>query len=239
MDYDDLTLLQRHHPAWRLLRADNAPLVLGFLGPVFVEDNTRSLPAVELESRLDDELYGLNAGAGATDDPPYPRSARAYLDEWCGPEHGWLRRFYPPDSDDPYVEATPALESAYAWVRGLRGREFVGTESRLHTVVDLLRQMVYGAETDPEARLTELHRRRAILDGEIAAAERGEVDVLDDVFGESVRLEQERIAWPHVESALDRALHSTRRCTRPGATDAGTTQRIMSDGSERGTAGRP
>ncbi len=62
---------------------------------------------------------------------------------------------------------------------GLRSRTFVGTESRLHTVVELLRQIVYGAETDADARLAELRRRRAELDAEIAAVERGEVPVLD------------------------------------------------------------
>ncbi|WP_316959709.1 DUF3375 family protein [Streptomyces sp. TRM68367] len=32
------------------------------------------------------------------------------------------------------------------------------TESRLSTIFDLLRQMAFGAETDPEARLAELNR---------------------------------------------------------------------------------
>ncbi len=55
---------------------------------------------------------------------------------------------------------TPAFEKAYAWVMSLKGRPFVGTESRLHTVVDLLRQIVHGTEADPELRLAELRRRR-------------------------------------------------------------------------------
>lgn len=63
---------------------------------------------------------------------------------------------------------------------GLRERSFVGTESRLHTVVELLRQIVYGAEMDPDARLAELRRRRDEIDAQIAAVERGEVSVLDD-----------------------------------------------------------
>jgi hypothetical protein len=38
-----------------------------------------------------------------------------------------------------------------AWVRGLRDRSFVGTESRLNTVFELLRQLVFGSETDTGA----------------------------------------------------------------------------------------
>jgi len=37
MRFDDIDALRQHSPAWRLLRADNAPLVLSFLGRVFVE----------------------------------------------------------------------------------------------------------------------------------------------------------------------------------------------------------
>jgi hypothetical protein len=45
MDFDELDLLRRADPAWKLLRADNAPLVLSFLRKVFVEDNVRSISA--------------------------------------------------------------------------------------------------------------------------------------------------------------------------------------------------
>lgn len=73
----------------------------------------------------------------------------------------------------------PAFERAYAWVGGLRARSFVGTASRLETVFHLLRQIVHGAESDPQARLVELRRRRDQLDHEIERVEAGELTVLD------------------------------------------------------------
>ncbi|CAN5625889.1 DUF3375 domain-containing protein [soil metagenome] len=66
-------------------------------------------------------------------------------------------------------------------MQDLRTRSFIGTESRLHTIFELLRQMVIGADADPEQRLVDLHRRRALLDAEIERAQRGQVDVLDPV----------------------------------------------------------
>ena len=63
MLHDDIAIL-RGSPAWRLLRADNAPLILSFLGTVFVEENVREISASELAARLDDELYSL-ASAGS------------------------------------------------------------------------------------------------------------------------------------------------------------------------------
>jgi len=177
MEYDAITALWEKHPGWRLLRATNAPLVLAFLGHHFVEDNQGASAAGPLAAALDDLLYTLNAAT--PDEPRFPRSATDYLDAWAAPDSGWLRRFYPLGSDEVHYDATPALEKAYGWVSSLQARQFVGTESRLHTVVDLLRQIVHGAEIDPDVRLAELHRRRAEIEREIAEIEGGTVNVLD------------------------------------------------------------
>ncbi|GAA4678030.1 DUF3375 family protein [Gordonia humi] len=176
MQFDEIVAIRRQNAAWRLLRADNAPLVLSFLGRVFVDDNIREISESGLVSLLDDELYTLNQKLG---EGAFPRSPKAYLDEWAAPSAGWLRKYYVIDSDEPHYDATPAVERAVAWVRSLRERDFVGTESRLNTAFDLLRQMVYGTNTDPEIRLAELERRRAEIDSEIASVRRGEVSVLD------------------------------------------------------------
>ncbi|MEP7739290.1 DUF3375 domain-containing protein [Nocardioides sp. 31GB23] len=177
MDIEEIQLLADTHPAWRLLRARNAPLVLGFLGRVFVEENSGALAQSELTGSLEDFLHVANAGRGA--EQQHTGDARAYLDDWSAPEAGWLRRFYPAGVDEVHYDATPALEKAYGWVTGLRARSSIGTESRLHTLVDLLRQMVHGAEVDPATRLAELHRRREETDREIAEVETGQVRVLD------------------------------------------------------------
>lgn len=176
MDWDEIESLRRHDAAWRLLRAEHAPLLISFLGRVFVDDNVRSIPVSTLVSRLDDTLYALNERLG---EGTYPRPPRAYLDDWASPEAGWLRKYYPPGSDEPHFDATPAVEKALAFVGSLQARSFVGTESRLNTVFDLLRQIVHGSESDPQARLADLTRRRDELDAEIERVRAGQVSVLD------------------------------------------------------------
>ena len=64
MDYDELVSLRANSPAWRLLRADNAPLVMSVLGRIFVAENVRSISSKDLVARLDDELYALNTRLG-------------------------------------------------------------------------------------------------------------------------------------------------------------------------------
>ena len=176
MEYDQIEQLRHHHPAWKLLRADHAPLILAFLGQVFVQENVRSIERSALEARLDDLLFALNdqLGEGA-----YPRPARAYLDDWAAPGNNWLRKYYPPGSGDVHFDASADLEKAVAWVHNLPARSFVGTESRLNTVFELLRQMVHGTETDPQTRLAELRSRRAEIDAEIERVQSGELSMLD------------------------------------------------------------
>ncbi|MGC1206902.1 MAG: DUF3375 family protein [Ornithinimicrobium sp.] len=76
LTYDELSELRERHAAWRLLRAQHAPLILAFLGRVFVEDNTRTLPQSDLVSLLDDELYALRHIHG---DDALPQAPTAYL----------------------------------------------------------------------------------------------------------------------------------------------------------------
>lgn len=178
MNYDEVEHLRTNHPAWSLVRSNNVALVVSFLGRVFIDRNVANLAAAELTSQLDDELYALNQRLG---EDRFPRSPAEYLDDWSDPQRGWLRKFYPPGSDEAYFDVSPAVEKALMWVRDLRSREFIGTESRLNTIFELLRQMVFGSEDDPERRLAELHRRRAELDEEIGRVERGEFARLDPV----------------------------------------------------------
>lgn len=169
MDHDTIAYLRGTSSAWRLLRADTAPLVLHVLGQIFVVDNVRTIAETDLVSRVDDLLYAVNASM-PTDDgsAAYPRSARQYIDWWASPEQGWLRKYYPDASTEAHYDATVEVEKAYAFVIGLRARSFVGTRSRLQTIVELLRDIVADADDDPAAHLDRLRRRREELDLEIA-----------------------------------------------------------------------
>ncbi|RQR55356.1 DUF3375 domain-containing protein [Burkholderia sp. Bp9126] len=177
LDYPTLDALRTRHPAWRLLRSDHAPLAVGFLHRVFVAPNVRMMAAPVLAEALEDELYALREQLG---DGAFPKSALEYLNDWASPEKGWLRKFYRQGSDEPQFDLTPAAEKAIAWLGTLTERSFVGTESRLLTLFELLRQMSEGSEADPEKRLAELRARRAQMDEEIARVEAGDVRLLAD-----------------------------------------------------------
>lgn len=176
LDYTTLDLLRKNHPAWRLLRSDHAPLVASFLQRVFITPNVRTMAQADLTEALEDELFALRERYGAE---AFPRSATVYLNDWADNEKSWLRKFYSAGSDEPCFDLTPATEKAIAWLESLTERTFVGTESRLLTLFELLRQMSEGSQTDPETRIAELHKRRDEIDAEIARILDGDIPLLD------------------------------------------------------------
>lgn len=196
LDYPTLDLLRQNHPAWRLLRSDHAPLVASFLHRVFISPNVRVMAQAELAETLEDELFTLREQRGQE---AFPKSAPAYLNDWADNDKGWLRKFYPLGSDEPHFDLTPASEKAIAWLASLTERAFVGTESRLLTLFELLRQMSEGSETDPQARIAELHRRRDEIDTEIARILAGDIPLLNetalkDRFQQFIQLSRELLA---------------------------------------------
>lgn len=177
LDHLTLTTYRDRHPAWRLLASPHAPLVASFLYRVFVAPNVRLTSEADLAEMLEDELFALREQLGAE---VYPKAATEYLNDWCAPDKGWLRKFYKPGTDEAQFDLTPATEKAIAWLVSLTERPFVGTESRLLTLFALLEQISTGSEADPARRLEELRRKRDEIDAEIGRVLSGDVPLMDD-----------------------------------------------------------
>jgi hypothetical protein len=222
MDHDRLDRVRRTHPTLRLLAADHMPLIASFLDRVYLAPNRRSIGHAELVAALDDHLHALRDELG---DGAYPRGAKQYLDDWANGPTPWLRKFYEGASDEPWYDLTPATERAIEWLRSLEERAFVGTESRLITLFDQLRELSLRASADVEQRLATLQRRRAELDAEIARVAAGEVSVLDAT--------QVRERYQQVEDTARRLLSDFRQVEQNfRALDAATRERIaLADGS--------
>jgi translation elongation factor EF-1beta len=173
--YDDLKYKRKHHPAWRLLQADNSALILSFLGKAFKEKNQRTMTQENLLLQLEDYLYDLRLKG-----EDYPRSTKQYLEEWAKDEKGWIRKFYPPGEDEPSFDLTPSTEKALEWIDSLGEKSFVGTESRLNIIFHILNQLVNGTEKSKEARLATLEEKKRLLEKEIEEVKAGEFQIMDE-----------------------------------------------------------
>lgn len=174
LDFAASSSLIRNNSALKLLRSDHAPLIISFLNRMFIAPGVNDIPESVLVDALEDELHMLE---GRRNYKLYPRSAREYLIEWAAPDKGWLRRFYKAGTTEQVFDITPAVAKTAFWLESLTTRSFVGTESRLLTLVNLLQQMKEGTEKDPAKQLAEVDRkitdlklqREQILDGQFRA----------------------------------------------------------------------
>lgn len=178
LQFHHLEHLRKNHPAWRLLMAENAPLIISFVDRVFIEPNIRVMPQADLASRLEDLLYQLRDHED--DENLFPRSALNYLNDWAQPDKGWLSKFYPPSLDEAHFDLTPATEKAISWLNSLAENSFIGTESRLLTVFELLKQMVAGVETDKALRIQVLEQRQQEIQQQIEDIQAGNMVIMDD-----------------------------------------------------------
>ncbi len=176
MDYRTLENSRRTHPAWKLLLADHAPMIVSFLYKAFVQPNVRAMAQPELAAKLADHLYVLREISGAD---AFPKRAEQYLDDWASDDKSWLRKYYPPSSDEPHYDLMPATERVIDWVAGFEQPQFIAAESRLMMVFDLLLQIVEGTNPDPAARIAELERRKAAIENDIQRARTGVLPLLD------------------------------------------------------------
>jgi len=175
MEYHRIKNLKEEHPTIRLLNADNSPLIISFLYQAFKQNNKITIPNDELVSNLNDTIYSLRNTYG---DDLYPDSAQNYLDAWAN--EVYLRKYYPPDSDEPCFELTHQTEKALEWINELENREFVGTESRLIKIIEMLKEIAYRNSDDKTIRLADLERKRSEIEEEINKINSGILDKLSN-----------------------------------------------------------
>lgn len=161
MEYENIKYELKTSAALKLLRSQNAALIISFLYKQFKVTQRVSVAQSELETKLEDYIDFLRD----IDPESYPLSPKKYLNEWC--EDRLLRKTFD-TGDDPVFTLTPEAEKAIAWLEDLQKRdEFIGTESRFLQIFDLLKEIQDRSTTDVETRIAQLERDRDLIQQEI------------------------------------------------------------------------
>ncbi len=165
MDYRQIEYELKQSPAVRLLRSQNAALIVSFLHTQFKEQKQAvAIAQVTLQEKLGNYLEFLQLEP-AKDPHGEWRSPKEYLKVWCDNE--WLRKTFDTD-DEPVMSLTSAAEKAISWVEDLQQRdEFVGTESRFLQIFSLLKEIQDRSTTDTEARIAQLEQDKEKIQQEI------------------------------------------------------------------------
>ncbi|MCW5312726.1 DUF3375 family protein [Nostoc sp. KVJ3] len=116
MKYEQIKYELKNSPTLKLLRSDNAPLILSFFYNQFKVTQRISITQEELETKLGKYLEFLEE----IDQDFKDRSPKEYLNKWCDDQ--LLRKTFN-SSDDPVFTLTPAAEKAIAWLEDFKRRE--------------------------------------------------------------------------------------------------------------------
>lgn len=166
MTYEYLQNLKNNHTALQLLNADNFAMIVGFFDYAFKSNQIQTLKESEIVTQLDDYLYALNQ---TFDEPKFPKTSKAYLDDFSHQNSGYLRKYYGYESDEPIYELTPDIEKLLTWLNGLQKQEFVATESKLKIIMTLLKELEFETNLSDEERIKQLENEKKAIDLEIKA----------------------------------------------------------------------
>lgn len=174
LDYAEIRYRLQNHGVFRIFRKDRAAFIIAFLLESFKKRHRSDIPQGELAAELSSFMSFVRMESGEEDSGQGPQRL---LDEWA--DEGILRKYYVSGSDEARYDLTPEAERAIEWVRELTTRQFVGTESRLLKIFDILKEIVFGASVNVEERLSELERRRQEIDREIDLLKAGVINAYD------------------------------------------------------------
>lgn len=169
MDFEVIEALLSSSATVKLLRANNASVILSFLHKEFKEANRLVVPNHELVHKLSDYLSNTNykeAEENGEDDVQEDNLQRAarYLDQWTN--QNFLRKF-PDETGEHMHELGTDVEKALQWIEGLEKKEFVGTESRFKDIFKKLKDIVENTNSDPVAKIKELEKKKKQIEEEI------------------------------------------------------------------------
>lgn len=171
LSYDYFNQFKEQSLALKLLRSPHFALLTSFFHRAFIQSNKRSVPYQQLVSLLDQHLFEIAELEG---DALYPKSAKAYLDDWVNSRGGYLRKYLPQHSDEPECDLLPDVEKALRYLEDMQGRQFVGTESRLKLLLEMINTLIEGSSADQSSRLLALKQRKVELEQQIIAVELGQ-----------------------------------------------------------------
>lgn len=164
---------RRQHPAWQLLAARSAPLVLACLKHLLADshdgvefDTALRLLAELLDAQADREEFGLAAGDSLS-------QARKEL-------RGWIKRGLVVEREGLLL-ATDALEEAMEFVEKLDNRIMTSTASRLSLVQREIDNLESNLNPDPAMRAAHIKQQISQLQAQLKQVEAGDVKVLNDV----------------------------------------------------------
>ncbi|MDP3704813.1 MAG: DUF3375 family protein [Legionellaceae bacterium] len=154
-----LKLQIEQSPAVMLLRSDNAGFIISFFQSVFGETQRFQIGYKELVTSL--------TQYNESHDKPLTRRPSDYIEIWADENHRFLRKYYIDGNDEPQTELSHEVSSMMSWLHSQGTQDFVGTESRVSALFQMIDKLASHSDTDPKARISKLKQDREAIEQEI------------------------------------------------------------------------
>lgn len=166
-----LAQLSELDAAWKLLRADTAPVVAGLLGTHLGGDERR-VDSEELYERIDADLERLRGRGMAL-----PLTAKGYCSEWRSA--GFLVRRPSTDARGETLELSPDAIAAIRFLQSRAAPRSSVTESRLASLAAQVRRLAIDTDPDVSARISLLEDEIGVIERRIESLRSGEGPAID------------------------------------------------------------
>ena len=162
LDYNRFLDLREKDKVWKLLKADNAPLILSFLKNMFQTE--REIPYDAIKANLN---MLLSEFASSNPDLQLKVSARDYLNTWM--ESGWIKRLLQND----VVMLTDAAQKAIDFADNLDAQIISTSATHLENLCNDVQRLYIMVCSDKKLKLKEIDNRIRALkkERELVASE--------------------------------------------------------------------
>ena len=168
----ELTQLVERDAAWKLLRADSAPVIAGLLG-VHLGGDERRVDADELYERIDADLERLRAQGMSL-----PLSAKGYCGEWRSA--GFLVRRPSSEARGETLELSPEAIAGIRFLQGRAAPRSSATESRLASLAAQVHRLAIDTDPDVSARVALLEEEIEGIERRIESLRSGDEPAIDE-----------------------------------------------------------
>jgi hypothetical protein len=178
MNYEHLKVLLKNSPTVKMLRSNNAALIISFLQSQFRETNEQPISNSILIQKLADYLDELNyqdeedeMDLSSLNLDSVDR-ARKYIEQWTDEKNRYLSNYTDENSKDIMNVPTKHTSRVFQIVELLKDRKLVGTESKFKDIFHKLKELIDNSIEDPAKKIEELQKRKAEIEDQIRKIKR-------------------------------------------------------------------
>ncbi len=169
-------------PSVKLLLLRNREMIIEFLVKVFWNKEHQAISYENLLNRLtdflDEKQIESDEEIGITPIDAYEEKAKKYIQDWTG--KGFLTN-YANEKGVVFYELSSYSSKTIDWLIGLEKENFVGAESKFHTIYEQLKELVEFTNEDVEKRIELLEEKKLEIEQQIQQIKAGEdIKVFED-----------------------------------------------------------